>query len=116
MGKYIFNYYSFVNESINQSTAEKIIELAGKYIQIQIGSYKPEEYSAADKLSNLVDILYLQIKNEAGENKANGFVEAAMKVSQEVLTEDFCPICEDLMEPCDACKSRAKEMNRELGD
>jgi len=114
MGKYIFNYYSFVNESINQSTAEEIIALAGRYIEID--SYNPEEYSTADKLSPLVDILYSQIKDKAGENEANDFMEAAMEVSQKFLTEDFCPICEELMEPCDACKSRAKEMNRELGD
>ena len=111
MGKYIFNYYSFVNESVGESksSAEEIIALADQYIETD--AYKAADYSTADKLSTLVDILHSQIKAGSGDQDAAEFMTNAMEISQRFVTEDSCLTCEEMMEPCDACKAHAEEMN-----
>lgn len=113
MGKYIFNYSAFVNESASMSTttASQILALADQYTETD--SYKAEDYSTPEKLSTLTDTLYSQIKTDSGETDATAFMTAAMELAQKFVSEDACPTCEEMMEPCDACKAHAEEMKSE---
>lgn len=110
MGKYILGYSNFVNESAGsaQTTADKIIAAAAKYIDVE--GYESNKYATAEKLSVLTDELAAQIRSEDGEGAADQFIEAVMSISMDFVTEDSCPTCEEMMEPCDACKQHASEM------
>lgn len=109
MGKYVNSYSSFLNESANaETTATQILMAASKYIEVE--GYKASDYSAPDKLQALTSDLYSQIKNEAGVEEADTFMNSAMEISQRFITEDSCPDCAEMMEPCDACKAHASEM------
>ena len=109
MGKYVYSYATFLNENAEaMSAATSLLNIAAKSINIE--GYSEKDYSSADQLRSLTDTLYAQIKNEKGEAAANSFMESAMEVSQSFIAEDSCPICEEMMEPCDACKAHAAEM------
>jgi hypothetical protein len=110
MGKYVYSYSSFLNESANAETAaDKILAAASKHIKVE--GYLASDYAAPDKLQSLVDNLYSQIKNESGAGVADSFMEETMQISQLFIAEDSCPTCEEMMEPCDACKDHAAEAN-----
>jgi hypothetical protein len=111
MGKYLYSYSSFLNESANaETTADKLLLAAAKYLEVE--GYLASDYSAPDKLQSLTTDLYSQIKNEAGVEQADSFMEEAMEISQSFVTEDSCPACTEMMEPCDACKEHANEMDQ----
>lgn len=111
MGKYVYSYSSFLNESANSETvADKLLLAAAKYLEVE--GYLASDYAAPDKLQSLTADLYSQIKNEAGIEQADSFMEEAMEISQNFVTEESCPTCTEMMEPCDACKAHANEMNQ----
>jgi hypothetical protein len=110
MGKYILGYSNFVNESAGsaQTAADQIIAAAAKYIDVE--GYQSKNYSTAERLSVLTNELSSQIRSEDGESAADEFVEMVMSISMDFVTEDSCPTCTEMMEPCDACKQHAAQM------
>ena len=109
MGKYVYSYATFLNENAEaMSAAASLLNIAAKMIDVE--GYSEKDYSSPDQLKGLTDTLYAQIKNEKGEEAAADFMESAMGISQSFIAEESCPTCEEMMEPCDACKAHAEEM------
>ena len=95
MGKYINNFSGFVNES-------KLVDLAAQYVDAtEIDSNVPD--------SELMQKLVNKIKDEKGDKAADDFVMKAVSINGPV-TEDTCPDCVEMMEPCPTCKEHAAEM------
>jgi hypothetical protein len=107
MGKYILGYSRFINESNNSisKTTDLIMAAAGKYIDI--ADYSEDSYTSAEMLSALTDELALKIKSAKGEAAEAAFTEEAMNASINFISEESCPACDELMEPCEACKQPA---------
>jgi hypothetical protein len=96
MGKYINNYRGFVNES-------KLVDLASQYIDAtEIDSAMPD--------SELMKKLVNKIKDEKGSKAADDFVMKAVSINSPIK-EEACLECQEMMEPCPACKKHADEMH-----
>lgn len=110
MGKLIYNFSQFLNESESKETsaAGKLLQAASAYTNTS--AYKAEEYNSAEKLAELTARLNDEIKSNKGEAAATEFAKKALEVSTSFIKEGSCKVCEEMMEPCDACKKHAKEM------
>lgn len=91
MGRYINSFEGFVNES-------KLIDIASQYIE-------PTEIDTKMPDSELMGKLVQKIKSEKGDAAADEFVLKAAS-----MNEEECADCVEMMEPCDACKAHAADI------
>lgn len=110
MGKLIYDFSQFLNESESKeaSAAGKLLQAASAYTDTS--AYKAEDYTSPAKLAELTATLNDEIKSNKGESAAAEFSKKALEVSTSFIKEGSCKVCEEMMEPCDACKEHAKEM------
>jgi len=76
---------------------------------VPVNSEQGKMFASLDN-EKLASVGITKTKNEKGEDAAADFMESAMGISQSFIAEESCPTCEEMMEPCDACKSHAEEM------
>lgn len=110
MGKLIYNFSQFLNESENKETsaAGKLLQAASAYTDTS--AYKAEQYDSPEKLAELTATLNSEISSSKGEAAAAEFSKKALEVSTSFIKEGSCKECEEMMEPCEACKKHAEEM------
>lgn len=94
MGKYINSFSGFINES-------KLAKLAGEYID---STEIDPEMSDADLMQAVVQ----KIKDTKGDKAADDFVLKVAALNEKGSGK--CKDCEEMMEPCEACKKHAAEM------
>ena len=95
MGRYINSFSSFINES-------KLVDLATNYVDAA-------DIDTSMKDSDLMQDLVKKIKATKSDKAEDDFVMKAATLNG-AIKEDTCKVCEEMMEPCPACKKHAEEM------